>query len=124
MTEARHPDRDPLDSDFGPEDVIDEQNNYPDGPGLQIHISQAGLKAAAEVLAQVIPSLPDDAYGEIAGRVIAAALDTPPTVTNRTVEGLTRAMLMAYPTAEAWADANRRQIVLGLLLSLGVETKG
>lgn len=93
-------------------------------PELQINVSQTGLKTAAEILTQVIPNLPEDAYTEIAGRVIAAALSAPPTVTNKTVETLTRAMLMSYPSAEAWAEANRRQIVLGLLLSLGVETKG
>lgn len=88
-------------------------------PELQINISQEGLELAKNSFDRW-----NDSLTEIVNSVVSTALSTPPTVTDHTVEGLTRAMLMAYPTAEAWAEANRRQIVLGLLMALGVETKG
>lgn len=112
VTTKRNPDRDPLDSDFGPNDH----------PELQIHVSQEGLMTAANVLGQIIPNLFDEANVEIAGRVVAAALTTPPTVTEHTVEVMVRALLMTYPD-HRWDGIKLRQMVEGLLLSLGVEVK-
>lgn len=102
--------RDPLDSDFGPHDY----------PELQINISREGLKRAADVLAQ-------DPYvtepEKIAGLAVAAALTTPPTVTEQTLETLVRALLATYPD-HRWDEIKLRQMVEGLLLSLGVVVEG
>lgn len=103
----RHPDRDPLDSDFGPHDH----------PELQIRISEEGLKRAGDVLAR-------DPYitepEKAAALSVAAALTSPPTVTEQTVETLVRALLATYPD-HRWDGIKLRQMVEGLLLSLGVE---
>lgn len=88
-------------------------------PELQIHISHEALKRAADVLAQ-------DPYitepEKIAGLAIAAALAEPPTVTEHTVETLVRALLATYPD-HRWDGIKLREMVEGLLLSLGVEVK-
>lgn len=87
-------------------------------PELQIHISEEGLEAAVMALRNR-----SDAYDpdeQVVSAVIAAALASPPTVTEQTVETLVRALLATYPDHH-WGDIKLREMVEGLLLSLGVE---
>lgn len=108
----RHPDRDPLDSDFGPHDY----------PELQIHISAAGMEDAAGILYQRLNRNGPEVKAEceqVAHKMIAAALASPPIVTEQTLETLVRALLATYPD-HRWDGIKLRQMVEGLLLSLGI----
>lgn len=94
-------------------------------PELQVHISDAGLRAAASILYLSInrngPQVKEQCE-RVTQTMIAAALATPPTVTEHTVETLVRALLATYPD-HRWGGIKLREMVEGLLLSLGVEVK-
>jgi hypothetical protein len=94
-----------------------EQSESDIHPELQIRISQEAMERAADSYDRW-----NDSRMEIAQQIVAAALATPPTVTEQTLETLVRALLATYPD-HRWGEIKLREMVEGLLLSLGVEVK-
>jgi hypothetical protein len=84
-------------------------------PELQLKLSADSLRRAEYVFDRT-----NDSRAEIVQSIIATALDSPPTVTEQTIETLVRALLATYPTHN-WGEIKIREMVEGLLLSLGVE---
>lgn len=84
-------------------------------PELQIRVSADALRRAEYVFDRT-----NDSRQEIVHSIVSTVLESPPTVTEHTVETLVRALLATYPD-HRWDGIKLREMVEGLLLSLGVE---